>query len=186
MSNNNELKNLKPRMENAIKALQQEFAGLRTGRASAGLLDSITVDVYGAQMPLNQVGTVSVPEPRMLTVSVWDKANVKAVEKAIQNAGLGLNPVADGQMVRVPIPEMSEERRKEMVKVAGKYAENARIAIRNIRRDGMDYYKKLEKDKEISEDELKRFSDEVQKLTDDFIKQVDDTLAQKEQDIMSV
>lgn len=181
-----DIKHLKPRMEGALSALHHEFAGLRTGRASTHLLDTITVEVYGAQMPLNQVGTVSVPEARMLTVSVWDKGNVKAVEKAIANAGLGVNPVADGQLVRVPIPEMSEERRKEMVKVAGKYAENARIAVRNIRRDGMDHYKKLEKDKEISEDEHKRSSDEIQKLTDQFTKQIDEALAKKEQDIMSV
>lgn len=177
---------LRPRMENSIQALHTEFSGLRTGRASASLLENVTVDVYGAQMPLNQVGTVSVPEARMLSVSVWDKANVKAVEKGISNAGLGLNPVADGQLVRVPIPEMSEERRKEMVKVAGKYAENTRIAIRNIRRDGIDFYKKQEKDKEISEDDLHRFQEDIQKLTDEFIKKVDDALAHKEEDIMSV
>jgi ribosome recycling factor len=177
---------LRPRMENSLQALQQEFSGLRTGRASASLLEHVTVDVYGSMMPLNQVGTVSVPEARLLSVSVWDKANVKAVEKAITNAGLGLNPVADGQLVRVPVPEMSEERRKEMVKVAGKYAENTRIAIRNIRRDGIDFYKKQEKDKEISEDELHRYQDDIQSLTDEFIKEVDALLSKKEEDIMSV
>ncbi len=177
---------LRRRMEGSIKSLQHEFSGLRTGRASANLLDTITVEAYGSQMPLNQVGTVSVPEPRLLTVSVWDKGMVKAVEKAIQNANLGLNPMADGQLVRVPLPEMSEERRKEMVKIAGKYAEETRIAIRNIRRDGMDYYKKQEKDKIISEDELHKRSDEIQKLTDEFIKKVDESLAAKEKDIMVV
>lgn len=177
---------LRRRMEGAIKSLQHEFGGLRTGRASANLLDTIVVEAYGSQMPLNQVGTVSVPEPRTITVSVWDKGMVKAVEKAITNANLGLNPMSDGQLVRVTLPEMSEERRKEMVKIAGKYAEEGRIAIRNVRRDGMEYYKKQEKDKAISEDELHTRSDEIQKLTDEFVKKVDDLLAQKEKDIMVV
>lgn len=186
MSTVHDIAELRRRMEGALKALQHEFAGLRTGRASANLLDTIMVEAYGSNMPLNQVGTVSVPEPRTLTVSVWDKGMVKAVEKAITNANLGLNPMADGQLVRVTLPEMSEERRKEMVKIAGKYAEEGRIAIRNVRRDGMDYYKKQEKDKAISEDELHTKSDEIQKLTDDFVKKVDEALAQKEKDIMVV
>lgn len=181
-----DIKELRNRMDSALKALQKDFSGLRTGRASTSLLDSIQVDVYGSYMPLNQVGTVGSPEPRMLTVSVWDKANVKAVEKAIANAGLGVNPVADGQLVRVPLPEMSEERRREMVKVAGKYAENSRISIRNVRRDGMEYYKKLEKDKEISEDDLRRMNDDIQKLTDEYVAKVDSLLADKEKDIMAV
>ena len=144
------------------------------------------MEVYGSMMPLAQVGTVSAPEARLLSVSVWDKANVKAVEKAIANAGLGVNPSADGQLVRIPIPDMTEERRKEMVKVAGKYAEQTRINVRNIRRDGMDHYKKLEKDKEISEDEQKKAGDDIQKLTDQYVGKVDEMLAAKEKDIMSV
>ena len=186
MSKELDLPELRNRMDASLAALKKEFSGLRTGRASINLLDSIQVDVYGAFMPLNQVGTVSAPEARMLSVSVWDKANVKAVEKGIANAGLGLNPVADGQLVRVPIPEMSEERRKEMVKVAGKYAESCRVSIRNVRRDGMDYYKKLEKDKQISEDDLHRHNDEIQKLTDEFVGKTDSILADKEKDIMAV
>lgn len=186
MSAVHDVAELRRRMEGALKSLHHEFSGLRTGRASVSLLDTIVVEAYGSSMPLNQVGNVSVPEPRLLTVSVWDKGMVKAVEKAIQNAGLGLNPMSDGQLVRVPLPEMSEERRKEMVKIAGKYAEEGRIAVRNIRRDGMDYYKKLEKDKAISEDELRKHSEEIQKLTDDFVKKVDEALVQKEKDIMVV
>ncbi len=177
---------LRRRMEGAIKSLQHEFGGLRTGRASANLLDTIMVEAYGSNMPLSQVGTVSVPEPRTLSVSVWDKGMVKAVEKAITAANLGLNPMSDGQTVRVTLPEMSEERRKEMVKIAGKYAEEGRVSVRNIRRDGMDYYKKQEKDKAISEDELRKQSDDIQKITDEFVKKVDDLLVQKEKDIMVV
>ena len=176
----------KRRMEGALEVLHKEFAGLRTGRAHTSLLDPIQVEAYGQAMPLNQVGTVSVPEPRMLTVQVWDKGMVKAVEKAIMEAGLGLNPQADGQMVRIPIPPLNEERRKELVKVAGKYAEEARVAVRNVRRHAMDELKKAEKDSDISEDELRQYSDEVQKLTDDFVKQVDDSLSTKEGEIMQV
>lgn len=186
MSAVHDIAELRRRMDGALKSLHHEFSGLRTGRASASLLDTIVVEAYGSTMPLSQVGNVSVPEPRLLTVSVWDKGMVKAVEKAIQNAGLGLNPMSDGQLVRVPLPEMSEERRKEMVKIAGKYAEEGRIAVRNIRRDGMEYYKKQEKDKAISEDELRKHSDEIQKLTDDFVKKIDELLVQKEKDIMVV
>lgn len=181
--NHNEMKQ---RMQSTVENLEKEFAGLRTGRASAGMLDPITVDVYGARMPLNQVGTVGVPEPRLLTVQVWDASQTKAVEKAIRDSGLGLNPQAEGTLIRVPVPELSTERRTELVKVAGKYAEAARVAIRNIRRDGMDSVKKLEKDKAVSEDDAKRQSEEIQKTTDGFIKKVDDILANKEKDVMKV
>lgn len=182
----NDVSALPERMDKALEVLKKEFSGLRAGRAHISLLDPVMVEVYGSMMPLAQVGTVSAPEPRMLSVSVWDKGNVKAVEKAIANAGLGVNPAADGQLVRMTLPEMTEERRKEMVKLAGKYAEQARIGVRNIRRDGMDYYKKLEKDKEISEDELKAYHDDIQKLTDDYVAKVDKLLSSKEEDIMSV
>jgi ribosome recycling factor len=177
---------LQRRMDGAFKALQHEFTGLRTGRASANLLDSVQVEAYGAMMPMNQVGTVSAPEPRLLVVQVWDKSMVKAVEKAITNANLGLNPAADGQLVRVPIPALSEDRRKEMVKVAGKYAEQGKVAIRNVRRDGMDALKAAEKDGKISEDEHRKQSEQIQKLTDDFVKKIDDLLVGKEKEIMSV
>jgi ribosome recycling factor len=177
---------LKRRMDGAMDALQKEFAGLRTGRASTSMLEPVTVEVYGSMMPLNQVGTISVPEPRLLTVQVWDKSVMKSVEKAIRDAGLGLNPQSDGGLIRVPIPELNEERRKELGKVAGKYAEEARIAVRNVRRDGMDVIKKLEKDKQISEDEQKRHADEIQKLTDDFTAKIDKLLADKQKDIMTV
>ena len=177
---------MKQRMQSTQENLEKEFAGLRTGRANSGMLDPVTVDVYGARMPLNQVATVSVPEARLLTVQVWDQSQAKAVEKAIRDAGLGLNPQAEGAMIRVPVPELSTERRTELVKVAGKYAEAARVAIRNIRRDGMDSIKKLEKDKTISEDDAKRQSEDVQKATDGFIKKVDELLAQKEKDVMKV
>lgn len=177
---------MKQRMQSSQENLEKEFSGLRTGRANSGMLDPVTVDVYGARMPLNQVATVGVPEARLLTVQVWDASQTKAVEKAIRDAGLGLNPQAEGTMIRVPVPELSTERRTELVKVAGKYAEAARVAIRNIRRDGMDAIKKLEKDKVVSEDDAKRQSEEVQKTTDVFIKKVDEILSQKEKDVMKV
>ncbi len=177
---------MKQRMQSTQENLEKEYSGLRTGRANSGMLDPVTVDIYGARMPLNQVATVGVPEARLLTVQVWDQSQTKAVEKAIRDAGLGLNPQAEGSMIRVPVPELSTERRTELVKVAGKYAEAARVAIRNIRRDGMDAIKKLEKDKAISEDDAKRQSEEVQKATDGFIKKVDEILAQKEKDVMKV
>ena len=177
---------MKQRMQSTQENLEKEFVGLRTGRASAAMLDPVTVDVYGARMPLNQVATVGVPEARLLTVQVWDAGQTKAVEKAIRDAGLGLNPQAEGTLIRVPVPELSTERRTELVKVAGKYAEAARVAIRNIRRDGMDAIKKLEKDKLVSEDDAKRQSEDVQKATDGFIKKVDEILAQKEKDVMKV
>ncbi len=173
---------VKRRMDSALEALQKEFSGLRTGRASASLLDTVTVDVYGSKMPLNQVGTVSVPESRLLVVQVWDINNSKAVEKGIMNAGLGLNPQAEGTMIRIPIPDLNQERRAELAKVASKYAENARISIRNARRDGLDVIKK----DDMPEDDAKRCSDEVQKMTDEAIKQVDALLAAKESDIMTV
>ena len=176
----------KQRMEGAVDALRKEFGGLRTGRASTGLLDHIQVDAYGSNMPINQVGTVSVPEPRLLTVQVWDKGLVKSVEKAIRDANLGLNPQPDGQLVRVPIPELSQERRQELAKIAGKYSEAARVAVRNVRRDALDALKKQQKDGKMSEDEHKTQSEKVQKLTDESIKKIDDALAAKEKEISHV
>lgn len=177
---------LKRRMDGALDSLSKDFSGLRTGRASTAMLDPVVVDLYGSKMPLKQVGTVSAPEARLLTVQVWDMTATASVEKAIINSGLGLNPQAEGSIIRVPIPELNEERRTELVKVARGYSEQARIAIRNVRRDGMDALKKMEKDNEISEDELKRYSDDVQKLTDEKVKAVDDRLSDKESDIMTV
>ena len=179
-------KDLRRRMDGALEVLRKEFAGLRTGRASANLLDPITVEAYGSTMPLNQVATVTVPEPRMITVQVWDRAMVKSVEKAIRDAGLGLNPQGDGQMVRVPIPDLNEERRRELVKIANKYSEQARISIRNVRRDGLDVLKRQEKDGEITEDDQRRVAAEIQALTDDFIKKVDDAFAAKDREILQV
>ena len=180
------LSRYRDRMEKAAQALKDEFASLRTGRASPNLLDQVHVDAYGSSMPLNQVGAVSVPEARMLTVSVWDKGLVVSVEKAIRNAGLGLNPVVDGQNLRIPIPPLTEERRKELAKVAGKYAEQQRVAVRNIRRDANDDLKKAEKDHVIAQDEHKKMEAEVQKLTDEAIKRIDEALKTKEQEIMHV
>ena len=174
------------RMDGALEALRKEFAGLRTGRASANLLEPVHVEAYGGDMPLTQVGTISVPEPRLITVTVWDKTVVKAVDKAIREAGLGLNPQIDGSTVRVPIPELNEERRLELAKVGGKYAEQARVAIRNVRRDGMEFLKRLEKDGEITQDEHKQLSDDVQRLTDQHIKKVDEALAAKEKEIKQI
>jgi ribosome recycling factor len=182
-----DLKNdLHRRMDSAVEVLKKEFSGLRSGRASASLLEPVVVEAYGSAMPLAQCGTVGVPEPRMLTVQVWDKGLVKAVEKAIRDAGLGLNPAADGQMVRVPIPALNEERRKELQKVAAKYAEQARVSVRNVRRDGMDALKKLTKDGHISEDEIHKHEKEVQTFTDETIKKIDETLHHKEKEIMQV
>lgn len=178
--------NIKHRMEGALEALRKEFTGLRTGRASSAMLEPVHVDAYGSLMPINQVANVNVPEPRLLAVQVWDKGLVKSVEKAIRDAGLGLNPQPDGQLIRVPVPDLSGERRAELVKIAGKYAEQARVAVRNVRRDGMDELKKEEKDKKISEDEQKVQTDKVQKLTDEFVKKIDDLLAQKEKEITQV
>jgi ribosome recycling factor len=180
------MKDLRRRMDGAIEALRKEFAGLRTGRASTSLLDQIMVEAYGSTVPLAQCGTVNAPEPRMLMVQVWDRALVKPVEKAIRDGGLGLNPQSDGQTVRVPIPDLNEERRRELVKVAAKYTEQARISVRNVRRDGLDSLKKLEKDGEISQDEQRRIQGEIQALTDDTIKKIDDAFAQKDREILQV
>ena len=175
---------LERRMKGAVDSLRGDLAGLRTGRANVALLDPVMVEVYGAQMPLNQVATVAAPEPRMLSVQVWDRSNVTPVEKAIRSAGLGLNPVTDGQTVRLPIPDLTEERRKELAKLAGQYAEKARVAARNVRRDGMDNLKVDEKKGELSEDERKRLEKEVQKLTDSTISEIDAAAAHKEKEIL--
>jgi len=175
---------LKRRMHGAVEAFRHDLGGLRTGRASTALLDPVHVEVYGSNMPLNQVATVSTPEPRLLSVQVWDRSNVQPVEKAIRNAGLGINPIVDGQVIRLPIPELTEERRKELAKLVGQHAEKARIAVRNVRRDGMDHLKADEKKHEISEDEHKRHSTEVQKLTDNVIADIDAAAHAKEQEIL--
>ena len=175
---------LERRMKGAVESLKGDLSGLRTGRANTALLDPITVEVYGAHMPLSQVASVSAPEPRLLSVQVWDKVNVGPVEKAIRSAGLGLNPINDGQTIRLPIPDLTDDRRKELAKLASKYAENARIAIRNVRRDGMEALKADENKKEISEDERKRHEGEVQKLTDEQIKAVDEVFGAKEKEIL--
>ena len=175
---------LERRMKGAVEALRHDLGGLRTGRANTTLLEPVTVTVYGSQMPLNQVATISAPEPRMLTVQVWDKTNIGPVEKAIRSAGLGLNPINDGNTLRLPIPDLTEDRRKELAKLAHTYAEKARVAIRNVRRDGIDNLKTDENKKEISEDDRKRGETEVQKLTDEQIKAVDEVAAHKEQEIM--
>ena len=179
-----DLNELRRRMEGGLKSLHSEFGGLRTGRANASLLDTIQVEAYGSMMPLNQVSTVSVPEPHLLSVQVWDKGIVKSVEKAINAAGLGVNAVADGQLVRVPIPGLSQERRVELSKIARKYAEETKVAIRNIRRDGMETLKKMEKDGDLSKDEHTKQSDTIQKLTDEFIKKIDDATVVKEKEIL--
>ena len=181
-----DLKELEKRMGGAMDALKKEFQGLRTGRASVNLLDPVMVEAYGQRMPLNQVGTVSAPEPRMLSVNVWDKGLVTPTAKAIRDAGLGLNPQPDGQLSRIPLPELTSERRAELAKLGHKYAELARVAVRNVRRDGMEALKKAEKDHKISQDEHRQKSDEVQKLTDRYVKQVDDALATKEKEIKTV
>ena len=181
-----EISDLRRRMDGALQALHREFGGLRTGRAATSLLEPITVEAYGSQMPMNQVGNIGVPEPRLLTVQVWDSGLVKSVEKAIRDSGLGLNPQSEGNTVRVPIPDLSEERRVELKKVASRYAEQARVAVRNVRRDGMDGLKKAEKDGEISKDEHHTVADEIQKLTDEHIGEIDKVLAGKEKEIMQV
>jgi ribosome recycling factor len=180
------LEDYKKRMDGALTALSHEFGGLRTGRASPSLLDPIQVEAYGAVSPLNQVASVTVPEPRMISVQIWDKAVVSAVDKAIRASNLGLNPIVDGQTLRIPIPPLTGERRAELAKVAGKYAEQARVAVRNVRRDAMDHLKKLEKDHAISEDEHKRLGVEVQKATDDHIKKIDEAFKHKEDEITQV
>ncbi len=179
-------KDLERRMEGALEVLRREFAGLRTGRASVSLLDPVMVEAYGSRMPVNQVGSVSAPEARLLTVQVWDRSLVNAVEKAIRNADLGLNPQSDGQTVRVPIPQLDEERRVEITRIAGKYAEQAKIAIRNVRRDGNDRLKRLERDGEISQDEMHQRTSDIQELTDAEIDRVDELLDGKQTEIMQV
>ena len=186
MSEDPDIDDLERRMNGAVEALKREFAGLRTGRASTSLLEPLAVQAYGAEMPINQVASLSAPEPRMLTVQVWDRGNVKAVERAIRESALGLNPAVDGQLVRVPIPELSEERRAELARVAHRYAEQARVAVRNVRREGMDKLKRMERAGELSQDEQHLWSEEVQELTDRFVKEIDDTVAVKESEIMQV
>lgn len=174
------------RMDGALETLRRDFGGLRTGRASPALLEPVKVESYGAMVPITQVGTIGVPEPRMITVQVWDRSMVGAVERAIRDSGLGLNPGADGQVVRVPIPQLTAERRAELAKAAGRYAEGARVAIRSVRRDGIDQIKGFEKKGEIGEDRLKDWSDQVQKLTDGYIKRIDDSLTEKDKEIRQV
>lgn len=181
-----DLNDIKRRMQGAVATLKTEFSGLRTGRASASLLEPIVVEAYGQNMKITELGTVNVPEPRMITVTVWDKAMAPLIDKAIRNAGIGLNPQTESTLIRIPIPPLSEDRRKELAKLAGKYAEAARVAVRNVRRDGMEHLKKLEKDHVIGEDQGKRQHDEVQKATDAVIKEIDGMLAHKEQEIMQV
>lgn len=181
-----DINDIQRRMDGALEVLRREFGGLRTGRANASLLDTVIVEAYESTMPLNQLASVNVPEARMLSVQVWDKSMVKSVEKAIMNAGLGLNPAADGQIVRVPIPELNEERREELSRVAAKYAEQARIAVRNVRRDGMDTLKHMEKEGKLSQDDQHIWGDEIQSITDEHIAKIDDTLTAKQQDIMQV
>jgi ribosome recycling factor len=173
-------------MDGALETMRRDFAGLRTGRASPGLLEPVKVEAYGSEMPITQVGTIGVPEPRMITVQVWDKTLVGAVERAIRDSGLGLNPGSDGQVVRVPIPQLTAERRVELAKAAGRYGEGARIAVRGVRRDGMEKIKAFEKKHEISEDDVKDWSDVVQKLTDQYIKRIDEALSEKEREIKQV
>ena len=186
MENIFNIRDLSKRMDGAVSALKNEFSGLRTGRASASLLDPISVDVYGSKMPLNQLGTVSVPDARTIAIQVWDKSQVDIVDKSIRESDLGLNPSLDGQLIRILIPELNTERREELCKVASKYSENARIAVRNVRRDGMDTLKKLEKNNDISQDDQKIYSNDIQKLTDATIKIIDETLQKKTGEILSV
>ena len=181
-----DLADLERRMDGALTSLAKEFQGLRTGRASTQLLDSVTVEVYGTSMPINQIATVSVPEPRMLSVQVWDKENTKITEKAIRESNLGLNPQVDGQLLRIPLPDLSEERRQELSKIAAKYAENAKIAVRNVRRDGMDTTKRMEKNGDISQDDRHIYDEEIQTITDKSIDKIDELLSSKEVEIMQV
>ena len=180
------LTDLRRRMDGAIEVLRKEFGGLRTGRASASLLEPVTVTAYGGTMPINQLANVSVPEPRMITVQVWDRAMVKAVDKAIREAGLGLNPQTEGQVIRVPIPDLNEERRRELTRVSARYAEEARVAVRHVRRDGIEVLRRQEKEAEISQDEQRKLQQEVQHLTDDYIRRIDEALAQKDREILQV
>ena len=180
------LKDLRRRMDGALEVLRKEFGGLRTGRASASLLEPIAVPAYGGTTPLRQLANVSVPEPRMITVQVWDRSLVKAVDKSIRESGLGLNPQTEGQVIRVPIPDLTEERRRELTRVTAKYAEQARVSVRNVRRDGIDALKRREKDSEISQDEQRRMQHDIQDLTDATIRRIDETLAQKDREILQV
>jgi len=181
-----DLDDVKRRMEGSLSSLKSEFMGLRAGRASTGMLEPIMVDAYGSKMPITQVGNISAPEPRLLTVTVWDASLTSAVEKAIRESDLGLNPMAEGTLIRVPIPDLSEERRRDMVKVAGRYAETARVSVRNVRRDGIETARKMQKESLISEDELRDLEGDIQKLTDEHVKQIDDALANKEREITHV
>ena len=180
------LRDLRRRMDGAVEVLRKEFGGLRTGRASASLLEPIIVAAYGGTVPLNQLANVSVPEPRMITVQVWDRAMVKAVDKAIREAGLGLNPQTEGQVIRVPIPDLNEERRRELTRVTAKYAEQTRVSVRNIRRDGVEMLRRREKDAEISQDQQRKLQQDVQHLTDDYVRRIDEALAQKDKEILQV
>lgn len=186
MSDPKDLSDLKRRMDGAINAFKNDIASLRTGRASANILDPVMVEAYGSKVPLNQVANITVPEPRMLSVSIWDKSMVGAVDRGIRESNLGLNPIVDGQSLRIPLPELNEERRRSLVKVAHDYAEKAKVAVRHVRRDGMDGLKKAEKDGDISQDESRTLSEKIQKLTDDMIVEIDKLLADKEKEIMQV
>ena len=181
-----DLDDIKRRMEGSLSSLKTEFMGLRAGRASTGMLEPVMVDAYGSKMPMSQVGNISAPEPRLLTVTVWDASLTSAVEKAIRESDLGLNPMAEGTLIRVPIPDLSEERRRDMVKVASRYAEAARVSVRNVRRDGIETARKMQKDSLLSEDELRDMEGDIQKLTDDHVKMIDDALANKEKEITQV
>ena len=181
-----DLDDIRRRMDGSLSSLKTEFMGLRAGRASTGMLEPVMVDAYGSKMPISQVGNISAPEPRLLTVTVWDASLTAAVEKAIRESDLGLNPMAEGTLIRVPIPDLSEERRRDMVKVAGRYAEAARVSVRNVRRDGIETARKMEKDSLISEDELSGLETDIQKLTDDHVKMIDDALSNKEKEITQV
>ena len=181
-----DLDDIERRMDGALAALRREFAGLRTGRASTQLLEPVTVEAYGATMPINQLATVTVPEPRMLSVQVWDRGNVRAVERAIRASDLGLNPQVDGQLLRIPLPDLSEERRRELSRVAARYAEGARVAVRNVRRDGVETVRRLEKDGELSQDDRHLYEEEIQSLTDDHVGRIDEMLSTKESEIMQV
>ena len=180
------LTDLRRRMDGALEVLRKEFGGLRTGRASVSLLEPITVPAYGSTLPLNQVANISVPEPRMITVQVWDRAVVKAVDKAIRESGLGLNPQTEGQVIRVPIPDLNEERRRELTRVSARYAEQARVSVRNVRRDGIDVLKRREKETDITQDQQRKLQQEVQHLTDDYIRRIDEALEQKDREILQV
>ena len=186
MDNEAVKKDVRRRMEGALDVLQKEFGGLRTGRASTSLLEPLTVMAYGQSMPMNQVGTISVPEPRLLTIQVWDKEHVTAVEKAIRESDLGLNPSSEGQLLRIPIPPLSEERRVELTKIAGRYAEEAKVAVRNVRRHTMDNLKKYEKEGELSQDEHRKYGNEIQSLTNDHVSKIEEALLRKEEEILQV